>query len=72
MPVAVSIIHRPVLAVREHIIPEEARSGACVAVCIEEPLDDRIIVSALQVIEAGLYLQEVAPRSKNGLFQSTK
>ena len=35
-------------------MPQEALAGGGKCVGIEEPLDDGIVVSALQVIEAGL------------------
>ncbi len=57
--------NRIILAVREHIVPEETGAGGGVAVRVQEALDDGVVVSALQVIEAGLYLPEVAQRSKN-------
>ena len=40
--------------VRKHIVPEEALAGAAVGVCVEEALDGGVIISGLQVIEAGL------------------
>ena len=40
--------------VRKHIVPEEALAGAGVAVCVEESSEGRIVISALQVIEARL------------------
>ena len=52
-------------AVCEHIVTKEALAGAGVAVGVEEALDDGVVVSALQVIEARLYDGEVAMRSKN-------
>ena len=48
----VSTCNRIIIAVRKHIIPEEALAGAAVGVRVQEALDDRIIVSGLQVIEA--------------------
>ena len=40
-------------------------SRTCVAVCVNEPLDDRIIISALQVVEARLSGSGVAIEAKN-------
>ena len=54
MSVAVSVVHRPVLAVREHVVPEETGAGGGVAVGVDKPLDDGIVVSGLQVVEARL------------------
>ena len=44
---------------------EETLSRTCVAVCVNEPLDDRIIISALQVVEARLSGSGVAIEAKN-------
>ena len=40
--------------VRKHIVPEEALAGAAVGVCVEEALDDGVVISGLQVVEARL------------------
>ena len=53
-------IDRATFAIRKHIIPEEALAGACVAVRVEEPLDDGVVISGLQVIEARLFGRTVA------------
>ena len=47
--------NRIIPAVRKHIVPQEALAGAAVGVCVEEALDDGIVISALQVIEARLF-----------------
>ena len=51
-------------AVRKHIVPQEALAGACVAVGVEEALDHRVVISALQVIEARLFDGAVAVEAK--------
>lgn len=38
----------------KHIVPEEALSGTCIAVGIEEAAERWIVISALQVVEARL------------------
>ncbi len=43
-----------IVTIRKHIIPQEALTGACVAVGVEEALDDGIVISGLEVIEARL------------------
>ena len=43
-----------IVTIRKHIIPQEALAGACVAVGVEEALDDGIVISGLEVIEARL------------------
>ena len=45
-------------------MPEEPLSRACVAVGVEEALDDGVIISGLQVIEARLYGRVVAIEAK--------
>ena len=44
-----------ILAVRKHIIAQEALAGAAIGVRIEEALDDGVIISALEVVEARLF-----------------
>ena len=39
----------------KHIMPEEALAGACVSIRVEETLNDGVIISALQVVEARLF-----------------
>ena len=51
---------RIIPAVRKHIVPQEALAGAGVAVGVEEALDNGVVISALEVIEAGFYDGEVA------------
>ena len=50
--------------VRKHIVPQEPLPRACVAVSIDEPLDYRIVISGLQVIEARLFDGVVAVEAK--------
>ena len=45
---------RIIPAVRKHIVPEEALTGAGVAVGVEEAANGGVVVSGLQVIEARL------------------
>ena len=52
--------YRIVVAVRKHIVPEEAVAVGCVAVCVDKPLDDGIVVSGLQIVETGLSTPTVA------------
>ena len=46
---------RIILTVRKHIVPQEALAGAAIGVCVEEALDDGVVISGLQVIEARLF-----------------
>ena len=45
---------RIILTVRKHIVPQEALAGAAIGVCVEEALDDGVVISALEVVEACL------------------
>ena len=45
---------RTIPTVRKHIVAQEALAGAGVAVCVEESSEGRIVIYALEVIEAGL------------------
>ena len=65
MSVRIEENNRVILTVREHIVPQEAPASACVAVCVEEAAQGRVVVAALQVVEARLFDGEVAMRSKN-------
>ena len=56
--------NRAISAVCIHIVPEEALAGAAVGVRIEEPLDDGIVISGLEVIEASLFGWAVAGGEK--------
>ena len=46
---------RIILTVRKHIVPQEALAGAAIGVCVEEALDDGVVISALEVVEACLF-----------------
>ena len=60
----IGYINRIIIAVRKHIVPEEPLAGAGVGVRVEEALDDGIVISGLQVIEASLYGNRVAIEAK--------
>lgn len=64
MSVRIEENNRVILTVREHIVPQEAPASACVAVCVEEAAQGRVVVAALQVVEARLYDGKIAMRSK--------
>ena len=55
MSVRIEENNRVILTVREHIVPQEAPASACVAVCVEEAAQGRVVVAALQVVEARLF-----------------
>ena len=56
----------------EHIVTEKTSTCVAITVRIDEPLDRRIVVSALQVIEAGLYGIGVAVEAKTEPFRMLK
>ena len=45
-------VHRIVVAIREHIAPEEALAGGGEAVGVDEAADRGVVIAALQIIEA--------------------
>ena len=42
-------------AIRKHIESKEALAGGSKAVCVEEAADDGVVISALEIIEAGFF-----------------
>ena len=68
----VLVCNRIIVAVRKHIEPQEALPGAAVGVCVEEALDDGVIISGLQIIEAGLYGRVVAIEAKKRSIRASK
>ena len=54
MPRRIKIIDWIIPTIREHIVPQEALSGAAVGVCVEEALDNGVVISGLEVIEVRL------------------
>ena len=66
MPSGILTRNRIIIAVRKHIEPQEALAGAAVGVRVEKPLDDGVVVSGLQVIEARLCIVVVAAGAKMG------
>ena len=61
MPSGILTRNRIIIAVRKHIEPQEALAGAAVGVRVEKPLDDGVVVSGLQVIEARFRIEVVPP-----------
>ena len=55
MPRRITIGNWIIIAIRKHIEPEKALSGAAVGVGVEEALNDGVVISALEVIEARLF-----------------
>ncbi len=49
------IAHRIIPAVRKHIVPEEPLPRAAVGIGVEESAEGRVVISALEVVEARLY-----------------
>lgn len=49
-----------IIAIRKHICADEALSSAFIAVRIEESFDNRIIIAALEIVEAGVGVVVVA------------
>ena len=53
-------VYRIVPAIRKHVVAQEPLAGGGVGVRVEEALEDRVIISALQVIPARLFRMRVA------------
>ena len=53
-----------VVTVRKHIVPQEALAGAGVAVGVDKPSQNRVVISALQVVEVRLFGRAVAIEAK--------
>ena len=51
---------RIILTIRKHIEPQQSGSRAAIAIRIDEPLHNRVVISALQVIEPGFGVVVVA------------
>ncbi len=68
----VLVYNRIIVAVRKHIEPEEALPGAAVGVRVEEALDDGVVISGLQVVEARLFERVVAIEAKKRSFRASK
>ena len=72
MTIRVNCSYRIIPTVRKHIVPEEALPCAAVGVCVEEALDDGVIISALQIVEPGFFGLSVAIEAKRGHFKLPK
>lgn len=57
-------MYRTIVAVRKHIIPQEALACAAVGVRIEETLNNGVVVAGLEVIESGFLIRVVAVGAK--------
>ena len=60
MPRGIDIINRTIIAIGEHIATEDALAGGDIGVGVDEAAYRRIIIPALQVIEAGILGVELA------------
>ena len=55
----VQAIYRAVQAIYEHIVADNALASSCITIRINEPTNGGIIVSALEVVEAGLLVVDI-------------
>jgi len=46
-------------------VPQETLAGAGIGVCVEESLNNGVVIPGLKIVEARLFDGEVAMRSKN-------
>ena len=61
-------IYWVVEAIRKHVIAEEALAGRCEGVGIEKSAQFWIVISALEVVERGLGIIQLATRVKTTSF----
>ena len=64
MPRGILARNRIVVTISKHVISKESLSRAAVAVGVEETLNDGVVISGLQVIEARLLIRVVAVGAK--------
>ena len=60
MPRRITIIHRNIATVGKHIIAQDALTGRCEGIRIEEPAYLRIIISGLKIIQPGFSIVALA------------
>ena len=61
MAIIVNGQNRRIIAVRKRIVPNQSLSRAGVAVGVDESADCRVIVSGLEIVEAGFGILVIAP-----------
>ena len=71
MTITVRIFSGVISTVRKHIVPQETLACAGVGVGVEEALNDGVVISALEVVEARLRTSLV-PVSEKKLNQITR
>ena len=60
MPIRVDAVHRVIVAVSEHIESGKAVTCAGIAICIDESVNFRVIITALEIVESGFGVVIVA------------
>ena len=60
----VAIVCRIIIAIGKHIVAEDSTSRRNVSIRIDEPTPARVIISALEVIQPGLYGAYLAAGAK--------
>ena len=61
---AVGISNRVVIAIREHVATEDALTGGCEGVRVDEAMDDWVVITALEVIPSRFCLILVPAKAK--------
>ena len=64
----VRVCYWAVVAIREHVVADDALAGTCILVRIDEPAGLGVVVAAVQVIQRALLVESVARRPKMGTF----
>ena len=66
---AVGISNWVVIAIRKHVAPEESLTGAGEGVGIDETVDDRVVIAALEVIPSRFWCYRLPLRANWAVFE---
>ena len=58
-----------IITICKHIVPDNALSGGCVGIGIDEPTHSGVIVTALEIIEVGLTIVDVTTAPQKYSFE---
>ena len=72
MPRGITAGYWIIIAIRKHIEPSEALAGAAVGIGVEEALHGGVVISTLEIIEAGFFVCLLADEGKNGVLERRK
>ena len=52
--------HGIIVAISKHVVADKTLAGGGIGICVEETADGGVVISALQVIEAGFGVVDIA------------